>query len=437
MKKILLFFITIISLFSSCKKNNVEFIFDKQPEERVAEKLDSLQTALLSSPYGWKAALNTKASGGYGFYVDFRPDQTLSMLSDFSTSSSTVLKESTYRVTWTMNAVLMFDTYNYITMLQDPTPSVNGGTPGNGLQSDIEFELLKITADTLTLQGKRYGNVLRLVKLKQSEQKDYLDGKYKNSIDAIAAYFKSHTNNYFKVDDIESKIEFTLTTGKSAIFQYINSEKGVSNVSGKFNYDLAGLNFNDPVAIGNKSFVKAILDGNDLYLVTTDGQRIKLLQNTQPILPLESVYGYNRTYKILGTPNDVNTLPEILINTTFPDLIKNTVTKFGTVKFRHFEFKFESSKQLSINIYYYSTANFTATMYFDYTLVDGVLTLSNPTNNTTGNWNTRRSVLRELEDYLINNSPYKTDWMPNQVGTPLVGWYSMTNPNNVIFGNLK
>lgn len=298
MKKILLFFITIISLFCSCKKNNVEFIFDKQPEERVAEKLDSLQTALLSSPYGWKAALNTKASGGYGFYVDFRPDQTLSMLSDFSTSSSTVLKESTYRVTWTMNAVLMFDTYNYITMLQDPTPSVNGGTPGNGLQSDIEFELLKITADTLTLQGKRYGNVLTLVKLKQSEQKDYLDGKYKNSIDAIAAYFKSHTNNYFKVDDIESKIEFTLTTGKSAIFQYINSEKGVSNVSGKFNYDLAGLNFNDPVAIGNKSFVKAILDGNDLYLVTTDGQRIKLLQDTQPILPLESVYGYNRTYKI-------------------------------------------------------------------------------------------------------------------------------------------
>lgn len=428
--------ISVFSLFS-CNRDEIELVFDKQPEERVAEKLDSLKTALLSSPYGWKAALNTNASGGYGFYMDFKADQTLKMLSDFSTTSYSTLKESTYRVTWTMNAALMFDTYNYITMLQDPTPSVNGGTAGNGLQSDIEFELQKIASDTLTLKGKRYSNILTLVKLKESEQSEYLAGKYKNSVEAIATYFKTHSNNYFKLEGIDNKIEFTLTTAKSAIFQYINNEKGVSNVSGKFNYELNGLNFNIPVVIGNKSFVKAVLESNDLYLVSRDGQKIKLLQDTQPILPIESVYGYNRTYKILGTPNDVITLPEVLISTTFPTVIKNTVTKFGTVKFRHFEFKFESSKQLSINVYYFSTANFTATMYFDYTLVNGVLTLSNPSNNTTGNWNTRRTVLRELEDYIGNNSPYKVDWVPNQVGTPIVGWYSVGNPNNVIFGNLK
>jgi hypothetical protein len=75
-------------------------------------------------------------------------------------------------------------------------------------------------------------------------------------------------------------------------------------------------------------------------------------------------------------------------------------------------------------------------MTVDYTYEDGILTLSNPTGNTSGNWNTRRTVLRELEDYILNNSSYRVDWVPNDLGIPVVGWYSIDNPNNIIYSYL-
>src|SRR5690606_31421498 len=181
---------------------------------------------------------------------------------------------------------------------------------------------------------------------------------------------------------------------------------------------------------------RGTLVDNVLTIYDADGKAYIVQQNPSPIMPIESLYGYNKVNKVLGTPTDVNALPAVNITSTFPTILQNAITRFGTVRLRHFAFKFDGRNKLSINVYYFSTAAFTATMTVDYTYEDGILTLSNPTGNTSGNWNTRRSVLRELEDYILDSSPYRVDWVPNDNGVPVAGWYSVDNPDNVIYGNL-
>ncbi|MCS4225155.1 DUF4302 domain-containing protein [Sphingobacterium sp. BIGb0165] len=441
MKKILLVFITIILIFSSCKKDNVEFIFDKQPEARVKEKLDLLQNSLLSSPYGWKAALNTKVEGGYGFYIDFKKDQTLKMLSDFSSTSSNTLKESTYRVTWTMDAVLMFDTYNYLTLLQDPTPSVNGGTAGNGLQSDIEFEFLSASVDTLKLKGKRYAQMLTLVKLKENEQKSYLDGEYKTSINNVRAYFASHSNNYIEIGGTNNKVEFVLTNTKGCVFQYVSNEGDVQSVSGKFNYELNGINFNEPINVGQEIFARGELVDGEFYLINDKNTRFKLNQNSVPILPIETLFAYNKTYNTLhiglsqpnGVTSDFNSIYTI---------VKNAYAALNPGRhILQFYFRLSSSTKAEVAVQSQVTPN--GTTYaagiatYDYKLDEkGVITLSNPIYD--GNWTARITQLGPIRDYFLSG-PFKLTYVTSSDPSVsnLGGLQPLNTPNNVFYGALR
>src|SRR5699024_326310 len=117
-----------------------ELLYDKPNDERVADTLNYLKSTLASSENGWFGYTSTNKSGSYSFYIDFKQNDRLEMLSDLNNVSAQEARESTYRIRQIMSATLSFDTYNYITMLQDPAPSTIGGEAGKGLESDIEFE---------------------------------------------------------------------------------------------------------------------------------------------------------------------------------------------------------------------------------------------------------------------------------------------------------
>jgi hypothetical protein len=402
----------------------------------MTERLTELRSLLTSSQYGWKLSLITSGKGAYGFYVDFNEDMTCSLVGDLTAETSSTLGTSTYRVIWAMNASLVFDTFNYVTMLQEPSSSY-GGTAPNGYSSDIEFEYLKSSGDSIYMRGKKYLNEMVLVKATAAEKTAYLDDILNTLKTSVDSYFATHFNNYITIDGIANKIDIAFSNAnKTFTLQFVNSEGTVESYTGKFNYEPAGLNFAQKVVVNGVDFVRATIQ-NDLFtLYDSTGKSYVIQQNSSPIMPIESLYGYNKVYKVLGTPEDDNVLPIVNIESTFPQVLQNTITRFGTVRLRHFTFRFEGINKMNINVFYYSTSNFTATMTVDYTYEDGILTLSNPTGNTSGNWNTRRTVLRELEDYILNNSSYRVDWVPNDLGIPVVGWYSIDNPNNIIYSYL-
>ncbi|ULT22383.1 DUF4302 domain-containing protein [Sphingobacterium sp. E70] len=122
-----------------------------------------------------EGGFSTGAKGGFGFYFNFKNDQTVDMLSDYSTSSGNELKSSTYRVSPLFTPTLIFDTYNYITIMQDPAPDA-GGAAGSGFKSDIEFLYERHNADTLFFTGKKYRQPFTLIRLSKEEQESYLNG---------------------------------------------------------------------------------------------------------------------------------------------------------------------------------------------------------------------------------------------------------------------
>lgn len=438
MKKLFLTYIIGLFLFTGCQKNEVDLLFDDLPEKRMNERMSELRTKLLDAPNGWKASLNTSGKGGYGFYLNFKPGMNVEMLSDLNATTGTQLSESTYRVIWAMNASLVFDTFNYITMLQEPSSSY-GGTSPNGYQSDIEFEYIKSANDSIYLRGKKYMNDFILVKASAEEKSNFLAGKMNELRTSLISFFQNKFNNYIDIEGISNKVEINFNTlNKTYTAQYIDSDGSVKSFSGKFNFDANGLNSSVPIVINGKIFERATLIDGIIKMYDSTGKEYVVKQNLSPILPIENVYGYNKTYKNISTTTSA--LPAISITSEFTSVWNTVVSNFVNSgrSVRYFELKFEGARSMIFNLYYAAGAtNYTASVTFDYNIENGIITLSNPTGHTSGNWNTRRAQIQPLETYLFNLGPAKIDWVPNNDGQVIGGFYSTTNSNNVFYGFLK
>lgn len=248
MNKLIYLFIATF-LFVGCNKNlDPDLTFGKLPEERIAERNAELKNKLVESPAGWKAFLRTSLrGGGYGFYMKFYENDQVSMLSDWSNATATTRDTSTYRVKYVMNSSLIFDTYNYLSILQNPSANANGGTNANGLQSDIEFEYLRSTADSVILKGKKYGNTLYLLKASEAEKTQFENGGYLTSINKLKNYFLSgFPHIVLNQGGIDKKIElWTNNTTKVVDGDYISPDNSLKSAVSGFAYGIDGAYFSN------------------------------------------------------------------------------------------------------------------------------------------------------------------------------------------------
>src|SRR5690242_11613758 len=173
MRKYLLCLILIITVFTACKKED-DPVFDQSPDARITATLNKYQQELVNAPYGWKGLIFPKGipRSVFGFYFKFNDANRVSMFSDFDASTSSTLKESSYRLKALQQPCLLFDTYSYVHLLSDPDAGVNGGAYGSGLSSDFEFSLDSISGDTIKLTGRFNKCEAYLVKATQQEQAD-------------------------------------------------------------------------------------------------------------------------------------------------------------------------------------------------------------------------------------------------------------------------
>src|SRR5688500_5875225 len=99
MKRFLILSFIIVAAIASCKKED-DPVFDKSPDERLKEKLDSYHVQLSGAQNGWKALLKTAGGNGstYNFYFKFNNANRVVMVSDFDFLSAVTPKESSYRL---------------------------------------------------------------------------------------------------------------------------------------------------------------------------------------------------------------------------------------------------------------------------------------------------------------------------------------------------
>ncbi|NQX37749.1 protein of unknown function [Pedobacter steynii] len=300
MKRIL-FFIALLSVLISCKKTSYVAKFDKLPQERAGEQIALVLNSLTSAKDGWIGSLPTAKGGGYGFYISFDKDQNVIMYGDLTDKSAAEAGKSYFRVKQDMGTDLIFDTYNYISMLNDPDDGVLGGESKIGFSSDIEFIYDHATADSIIFIGKKFRQPFKLVKATAAQKAVYEAGGYKTAIDKFKNFFITNQNPYIELGSgaearkigITPNTTNNLDIGKRIDFTGPGADGKISSASEKFNFTLDGLSIlNNGLVFQGITFVRLNWkDATTLAMYDAAGKEYIVKNSIVPLIPLSQLWG--------------------------------------------------------------------------------------------------------------------------------------------------
>jgi len=164
-KYLMVAFLAIHLLGSCASDTEAEPKFDKTPVERLNEQKSELNTALLSSEFGWKAIYFTDDTqlGGYTHLFKFSADGKVQMASDFDDDTKTY--QSTYNIVLGSTVSLLFDTYNRIHLLSDSNSFPPGtALQGKGYLGDFQFLYYGRENEDILFKSNRLVRDIRFVK---------------------------------------------------------------------------------------------------------------------------------------------------------------------------------------------------------------------------------------------------------------------------------
>lgn len=299
MRKIFYCIFLISTIFTiSCTKTSYVAKFDELPQERMSEQMALVQNTLTQAKNGWIGLLTTNLGGGYSFYMTFDTAQFVNMYADLTDVSATEFAPSRYRIKADMGADLVFDTYNYITLLNDPEEGTFGGDGRDGFKSDIDFIYDHSSEDSIIFIGKRYRQTFSLVKASAAQAAVYLDGGLLDKINGFKDFFVHHPNAYVELDggikaSVEANSSNNRINGKRITITALNDDGSVNSTTAKFAYTLDKMAILDSGAtIEGVNFTKlAWSDAESLAAYTKSGKEY-IIKNAQiPILPLFRLWG--------------------------------------------------------------------------------------------------------------------------------------------------
>ncbi len=441
MKNILLYIMLAVIIFvTGCKKDS-DPIFD-DPDTRLAAELSANQAKLLDAPNGWKAMIYPKGGKGFFYYFKFKADGSVTMLSDFNTTTALTSKEGTYRLKALQRPTLIFDTYSYIHLPSDPNGDISGGTNGAALVSDFEFAFVRSTKDSLILEGIFNKNQFKMVKLTAAEEQIILSGEISTFINESTPYI---TNKilYMVLDGKQVPVSLSATTKVFSI---------AGQVSSVFYYGVDVLELGAPIKFGSYSFDKVYWNKAGKYFYALNGtEQVKIETSLSP-LPLDITPAL---HTVLGARwaslrIQVSLLPDL--SADFLSKYNAAVTAMNGYGGRSIEYMtilFTSNNQITLAIRCRNpaapTSVYTANYIYNMTLnsatgvasfvLDPSQTLGPGLGNT--NANAFKTYLAPITTYMSSNSfkiAYIAAGAPS--GSTVGGFLSQTNPASFFYGVL-
>lgn len=286
----------LILLLAACN-NEYEPVFNETPDERIRKVIDEYRNTLINAPNGYKGIIYTGTGGAYMFYLDFKDNGEVTMVSDFDTETAETPMDGTFVIKALQRPTLSFDTYSYIHILADPSPEVNGGIAGEGLISDVEFAFEEFNGDSVEVKGIQRNTEMILVAATPEEANEFLNGQLKFIIDNTTNYLTENPYPYFEtsngtqvsvdIDQVAKTITFISLTGND-----------VQQITQPFSYSTNGLLLKDAIPAGNASFQEILWDEDEQsFYVQLGNQRVYFESSDTPVIPL--VYAMGTIYTLL------------------------------------------------------------------------------------------------------------------------------------------
>ncbi|MEG0518832.1 MAG: DUF4302 domain-containing protein [Bacteroidales bacterium] len=415
MKKILTYIVLLGLILSSCKKDEINHVFDKSPDERLEEQIGTYINSLTANKNGWLLTVNTKEAGGFNHWVSFNNANRAVMLSDVETfddkfgPTATTKQESSYSVKALQSLVLSFDTYNYLHILTDPEGAVNGGKNGVGLDSDFEFSFLGENNGTYNLKGRYNKAKAILTPCTKEEAEAIQNGGLKKVQDDLTTYRKKMRYPAIEYGKIKANVDFSsrnVTLGyinpkDEAIEATVGAYAGLQSAIGKQN--VSNLNLFDTLDFNGNAITSFMYDNEGGMYTTINGEKVSVFDNKKSVLPLK--LGYQMDYSKIRL--DESRTQGSMVDPYLSQIwIKSRdffalVNKGFTMQYVHIAFMLSGGNpvmQLSV-VYQYRTGLYSLLWHYDYVRnEDGTITYSNRKQFNAGATRYEAS-LRSLVDY--------------------------------------
>lgn len=239
-----IYVLILLALGTSCDKKRDRF-FDDNPTERLNASVDHAYEVLKSQPNGWIMQYYPSKDleyGGYNLFPNFKTTETVTLQSDYNPSfnSNRFLGwvptnfgtfTSTYKVYPGAGPILTYDTFNELIHFFGIPGYYNGqGAVDSGTKGDFEFLVLKATADSVILQGRKTLNRIVMLPIKSDpavlikkiqQNAVKFDSFFEYAIEvggkSYEAYIYSALNRAFVFDDPEDE----------NIYSYVYTENGL------------------------------------------------------------------------------------------------------------------------------------------------------------------------------------------------------------------
>ncbi len=270
MKKIfnLFTFLAAILLATACSPE-VDNLFDKSSSQRISEAINKTKDILATPADGWiMHYYGSTMYGGYNVLCKFDKNDRVTVASEVAGKDSTFT--SHYKMEQSQGVILSFDEYNDIFhYFSDPHNPDGNGADGKGMLGDLEFRVMKASADSVILKGKKHNSRVVMIPLKKG-------ASWANYIDAVQKRFASMKYNIYDVV-IKGKSYRALRSNHTLAFTNPDSQDET-----RLNFVVTdkGFKLYKPVTIAGETFSEFIYSSDDKW-VDANNKNVLL----KPIVP--------------------------------------------------------------------------------------------------------------------------------------------------------
>jgi len=301
MKKIsyLIFAAFAVALLSACSMKE-DAIFEQSASQRVDENIVSVRNVLKSAQNGWLMEYYGSLSlGGYNVMVKFDDNQATVGSEQWgsnhvagidATTKQCVTTTSHYKLEQSMGVILSFDEYNetlhYYAMPNNPDYTYE---TADGLYGDFEFRVMKATADSVILRGKKHNNKIVMTPIPTTTTWEDII----TEADETEKYMSSRSYTLAGKDLPEGKVITATSNGgyRSFVFEYRDAFDQKQTVVAPYIVKADGFYFYNAVTVDGIQLDGLLKGTTDDYFVFRNNPNLQL--DTEMPTLAESIVGAN------------------------------------------------------------------------------------------------------------------------------------------------
>ena len=258
--------------------------FGTPASQRAEEYMNDVNQVLASAPNGWLMEYYGNLNfGGYNVMVKFDGDQATvasekwgpSHKAGLDADGKCITTTSHFKIEQSMGSIFSFDEYNetfhYYSMPNNPDYSYD---LDEGLLGDFEFRIMKASADSIILRGKKHNNRIVMTPIPADRTWESIISE----ADATEKYMQSRSYT-LSGEAYKDTIDITVTNNgnyRCLIFQYTDTMKQKQTIAAPYIVKDDGFQFYNKVEVNGMELDGLLKGTTDDYFVFRNNAQLQL-----------------------------------------------------------------------------------------------------------------------------------------------------------------